>query len=95
MRRFDRVVALSVEGVSKAAIDQLELFRCYYNYIRPHSSLRFGCEVRTPAMQAGLAKGKMRFRDIFNFRAGRVLFALVGTRSSESDGGLRAIKYAA
>jgi IS1 family transposase len=35
--------------------DHLELFRCYYNFIRPHRALKFGSEVRTPTMQAGLA----------------------------------------
>ena len=34
--------------------DHLELFRCYYNFVRPHRALKFGREVRTPAMQAGL-----------------------------------------
>src|SRR5262245_18499021 len=33
--------------------DHIELFRCYYNFIRPHSALKFGREIRTPAMQAG------------------------------------------
>ena len=34
--------------------DHIELFRCYYNFIRPHRALKFGRELRTPAMQAGL-----------------------------------------
>jgi IS1 family transposase len=46
--------------------DHIELFRCYYNFIRPHRALKFGREVRTPAMQAGLAKGQLRLRDIFS-----------------------------
>jgi transposase-like protein/IS1 family transposase len=37
--------------------DHLELLRCYYNFIRPHRALKFGPEIRTPAMQAGLARG--------------------------------------
>jgi hypothetical protein len=32
----------------------LEILRLYYNFIRPHSSFRFGQVTRTPAMQAGL-----------------------------------------
>ncbi len=28
----------------------LELLRCYYNFIRPHRALKFGSEIRTPAM---------------------------------------------
>ena len=35
--------------------DHLELFRCHYNFVRPHRALKFGREVRTPAMQAGLS----------------------------------------
>lgn len=58
----------------------MELFRSYYNFGRPHSALKFGSEVRTPAMQAGLAKRKLSFRDIFTARAGLVLFALAKTR---------------
>jgi IS1 family transposase len=33
----------------------LELVRCHYNFARPHRALKFGPEIRTPAMQAGLA----------------------------------------
>ena len=35
--------------------DHIELLRCYYNFVRPHRGLKFGKEIRTPAMQAGLA----------------------------------------
>jgi hypothetical protein len=45
--------------------DHLELLRCHYNFLRPHRALKFGPEVRTPAMQAGLAKKRLAFRDIF------------------------------
>jgi hypothetical protein len=31
--------------------DHLELLRCYYNFIRPYRALKFGLEIRTPAMQ--------------------------------------------
>jgi transposase-like protein/IS1 family transposase len=44
--------------------DHLELFRCFYNFIRPHGALRFGKEVRTPAQQAGLVGRKLTWRDI-------------------------------
>jgi hypothetical protein len=36
--------------------EHLELFRCYYNFISTHRALKFGREVRTPAMQAGLTR---------------------------------------
>jgi IS1 family transposase len=48
--------------------DHLELFRAFYNFVRPHSALRFGNVTRTPAMQAGLAKKRLRLREIFTAR---------------------------
>ena len=41
---------------------QLELARCHYNFIRPHAGLRFGRELRTPAMVAGLCDRAYTFR---------------------------------
>ena len=46
----------------------LELLRCYYNFVRPHRALKFGREVRTPAMQAGLTTRRLTFREIFSSR---------------------------
>jgi len=46
--------------------DHLELLRCYYNFVRPHRALKFGRQVRTPAMQAGLTSRQLTFREIFN-----------------------------
>ena len=43
----------------------LNLLRCYYNFMRPHRASRFGQELRTPAMQAGLATKRLSFREIF------------------------------
>src|SRR5215469_4040923 len=43
----------------------LELLRCYYNFVRPHRSLKFGREIRTPAMQAGLTRKRLTLRTIF------------------------------
>ncbi len=45
--------------------DKLSLQMCYYNFVRPHSALKFGGEIRTPAMQAGLVKKQLSFREIF------------------------------
>ena len=45
--------------------EHLELLRCYYNCVRPHGALKFGREIRTPAMQAGLTTRRLTFRDIF------------------------------
>jgi IS1 family transposase len=52
---------------SKQALeDQLELLRCYYNFIRPHRAVKFGRETRTPAMQAGLTTRRLTFREVFS-----------------------------
>ena len=45
--------------------DHLELLRCHYNFLRPHRALKFGPEVRTPAMQAGLTHKRLTFREVF------------------------------
>ena len=45
--------------------DNLALQMCHYNFVRPHSALKFGDEIRTPAMQAGLVKKQLSFREIF------------------------------
>lgn len=55
----------------------LELLRCHYNFCRPHGALRFGSEVRTPAMQAGLATRKLSLRDIFTAPISPVRFLVV------------------
>ena len=57
--------------------DHLELFRCFYNFVRPHSALRFGKVTRTPAMQAALAQKQLSFRDIFTAREVATRFAVV------------------
>ncbi len=43
----------------------LALQMCYYNFVRPHSALKFGDGTRTPALQAGLVKKPLSFREIF------------------------------
>jgi hypothetical protein len=46
--------------------DHIELFRCFYNFIRPHRALKFGREFRTPAWQAGLTNRALTLREIFS-----------------------------
>jgi IS1 family transposase len=57
----------------------LHLLQCYYNFIRPHRALRFGRELRTPAMQAGLASRRLSFREIFTAVEVVRFFVVVGT----------------
>jgi hypothetical protein len=52
----------------KCLDDHLELLRCYYNFARPHRALKFGREVRTPALQAGLTDRPLTLREIFSLR---------------------------
>ena len=63
-QRKTTAVFRSVEAMHSG----LELLRCYYNFIRPHGSLRFGAETRTPAQQAGLVKHKLSWRRVFTAR---------------------------
>jgi len=56
--------------------DHIELFRCYYNFVRPHCALKFGREIRTPAMQAGLTERQLTLREIF-----QAVIALPASRS--------------
>jgi IS1 family transposase len=45
--------------------DHMALLQCYYNFIRPHRSLKLGDQRRTPAWQAGLVSRQLAFREIF------------------------------
>jgi IS1 family transposase len=57
--------------------DHLELLRRYYNFVRPHRALKFGSEIRTPAMQAGLVSKRLSFREVFVAVPEKILFAIV------------------
>jgi hypothetical protein len=45
-----------------------------YNFVRPHRALKFGQDMRTPAVQAGLTEKRLTLREIFC--SGIVLLAL-------------------
>src|SRR5262249_1128132 len=45
--------------------DHPELLRCYYNFVRPTIALKFGREMRTSAIQAGLTTRRLTLREIF------------------------------
>ena len=51
----------------RALEDQIEILRFHYNFVSPHRALKFGREMRTPAMQAGLTTRKLSFSDVFRF----------------------------
>jgi hypothetical protein len=75
--------------------DHLELLRCYYNFIRPHSALKFGLEIRTPAMQAGLVSKRLSFRDVFVAVPEKILFVIVFTDAKVELSGANEQKMAA
>ena len=56
---------------------QVALLMAYYNFLRPHRSLKFGKTLRTPAMQAGLAEKRLSFRELFTSQAAFFLFFLM------------------
>lgn len=47
--------------------DMVEVIRCGYNFVRPHSALRPGGEPTTPAMQAGVFASPLSWRSIFEW----------------------------
>jgi IS1 family transposase len=75
--------------------DHLELLRCYYNFCRPHGSLRFGSVVRTPAMQAGLVNRKLSLRAVFTAPGLFVLFVIARPRTWAYHGSMESQKCAA
>jgi hypothetical protein len=58
-------------------VSQQQLTEEVPNFIRPHRALKFGREVRTPAMQAGLVSKRLSFREVFVAEPGRILFVVV------------------
>jgi hypothetical protein len=65
------------------------LLRCYYNFIRPHRALKFGSEIRTPAMQAGLVSKRLSFREVFVAVPERILFVIVFINITAESHGVR------
>lgn len=57
--------------------DHLELLQCHYNFIRPHSALKYGNEIWTPAMQAGLTSKRLTFRQVFLARTSSAIYAFI------------------
>jgi IS1 family transposase len=55
----------------------MDLMKTYYNFLRPHRALKFGKTIRTPAMQAGLVKKCLAFRDVFTSQAALLLLVLI------------------
>ncbi len=75
--------------------DHLELLRCHYNFVRPHRALKFGREVRTPAMQAGLVSKRLSFREVFMADQRRIPFVIIFIYVKAVLSGVREQKMAA
>ena len=72
---------------------QVALLLAYYNFVRPHSALRFGKTLRTPAMQAGLTKKRLSFRDVFTSQVAFFLFFLMVLVVRYARLGLRSVQF--
>ena len=58
-------------------VGQMALLTTYYDFVRPHMALKFGKTLRTPAMQAGLTKKRLSFREVFTSRSAFFLIVLI------------------
>jgi hypothetical protein len=47
--------------------EAIDILRCYYNFVRPHSRLALGKTALTPAMQAKIFDRPLSFREIFSW----------------------------
>lgn len=55
----------SAAKTREALAARIDLLQVYYNFVRPHRSLKFGGKLRTPAQQAGLVTRVLSLRDVF------------------------------
>ena len=58
----------STVRATKKLESMLWILHAHYNFVRPHSSLRFGKVCRTPAMQAGIFDRHLTIREILKWR---------------------------
>ncbi len=72
---------------------QVALLMGYYNFMRPHRALKFGETLRTPAMQAGLAKKRLSFRDVFTSQVAFFLFFLMVVVARYARLDLRSVQF--
>ena len=70
-------------------------YPCYSKFVRRHRALKFGSEMRTPAMQAGLTPKRLTFDEIFMWMATVILFVLMLVDSDQRHDGIDSVKVAA
>jgi hypothetical protein len=57
---------LALVRVPRCLSEALDVLRCYYNFMKPHAALRFRKVTRASAMQAGIFKRALTFREILH-----------------------------
>ena len=72
-------------------VGHMALLMAYYNFMRPHRALKFGTTLRTPAMQAGLVKKCLSFRDLFTSQEAFFLFYLIVVLTRRGGPGYRLV----
>ncbi len=63
---MEKPLGVQPDPIGRFAPTAVNLTMPYYNFVRPHRALRFGREVRTPAIQAGLTTRRLTFREGFS-----------------------------
>ena len=69
----------------RALAEQLDFQGCYYNFMRPHLALKFGNQIWTPAMMAGIMKRKLSWRDVLNHSFLAIMLVLLADRDVQEN----------
>ena len=72
---------------------QVALLMAYFDSLRPRRALKFGKTIRSPAMQAGLTKKRLSFRDGFTSQVAFFLFFLMVLVARYARLDLRAVQF--
>jgi len=70
---------------AQALAEQLDLQRCYYNFMRPHLALKFDNQIWTPAMMAGITKRKLTWRDVLSHYLLAIMLVLLTDDDVQED----------
>jgi len=70
---------------AQALAAQLDLQSCYYNFMRPHLALKFGNQIWTPAMMAGITKRKLTWRDVLSHHLLAIMLALLADHDVQEN----------
>jgi len=70
---------------TQALAEQLDFQRCYYNFMRPHLALKFGNQIWTPVMMAGITKRKLTWRDVLSHFIVAIILAVFADREIQEN----------